>query len=486
MNIAFQLELRPPLSTVYGPSDYMEFRSQLEQIDHLLHISNTEERCIVKFVQKNERYSNRIPFLRMALRTQILLHLTNESYRNLAYRIADSELFRWFIGASALDGARTPSKSTIQRFEHIWSKKDIVTFIHDITKTVSDISQSEKLLYCEKALDITDVYADSTCIKANIHHPVDWLLFRDAVKTLIGCIKLIRKEDIFHRIPEPNSFLKEINRLTIAMTQSSRNRKGKKDGKKIFRKMKRTLKTVEQHAQRYYNIFSKKWYITNLSEKQAYQILNRMSNVMEQIPAIIKIAHKRIISGKKAVNADKILSLYEKNVHVIKRGKMDAEVEFGNGFYLAEQKDGVIIDWDFFKDYPLSDTQIVKESVTRIKENYTMYSLATDRGFNSKKNDRFLKNEKVFNATCSRDPDELAVKMNDERFRDAQRRRAQTEGRVGIFKNKFIGKKILRKDFANRELKVLWSILTHNLWVIARKANENYRKKIEEPLSQAA
>ena len=31
----------------------------------------------------------------------------------------------------------------------------------------------------ETPLDFSEVYADSTCIKANIHHPVDWLLFRD-------------------------------------------------------------------------------------------------------------------------------------------------------------------------------------------------------------------------------------------------------------------------------------------------------------------
>jgi hypothetical protein len=36
MNIAFQLELRPPIFTVYGPVDYRDFSSQLEQIDNLL------------------------------------------------------------------------------------------------------------------------------------------------------------------------------------------------------------------------------------------------------------------------------------------------------------------------------------------------------------------------------------------------------------------------------------------------------------------
>lgn len=485
MNIAYQLELRPPLSTVYGPSDYMEFRSQLEQIDRLLQKSGAEERFIMDFIRRNESYATRIPFLSTALRTQILLHLTNESYRTLAYRLADSELFRWFIGVNVLDGVKTPSKSTIHRMEHLWSAEEIAALIHEINKTVSDSQQSKELLHCDTAIEMKELYADSTCVKANIHYPVDWLLLRDAVKSLIGSIKLIRKQGILHRMTEPGSILKEVNRLSIAMTRSSRNRAAKKERKRIFRRMKKLLKTVNRHAGRYYDILNENWSKTDWSEKQAAQVLNRMSNVMEQIPAIIDIAHKRIISEKKADNAEKILSLYEKNVHVIKRGKMDAEVEFGNGFYLAEQKDGIIVDWDFFKDRPPSDTQIVKESIERIRKRHSLTSYATDRGFNSKQNDKLLESKSIFNATCPRNCAELSIKMKDENFRNAQKRRAQTEGRIGIFKNKFIGGKIMRKGYDNRESKILWSIFTHNVWVIARIVNENYQKKIEEQ-SQAA
>ncbi len=110
--------------------------------------------------------------------------------------------------------------------------------------------------------------------------------------------------------------------------------------------------------------------------------------------------------------------------------------------------------------------------------------MATDRGFNSKTNDRFLKQQKVFNATCPRNLEELNVKMADNRFREAQKRRAQTEARIGIFKNKFIGAKILRKGDGNRETKIMWSILVHNLWVVARISNEN--QKLRELIKIAA
>ena len=53
---------------------------------------------------------------------------------------------------------------------------------------------------------------------------------------------------------------------------------------------------------------------------------------------------------------------------------------------------------------------------------------------------------------------------------ELQKRRSQTEGRIGIFKNVFLGKPLRSKGFLNKQLSVTWCVLTHNLWIIARMA----------------
>lgn len=481
MNISFQTNLRPPVSTIYGPADYRDFRKQLETIDTLLNTTGIEARLIAKKTTENST-PLQIEHAHMELRVVILLNLTNEPYRKLAFQLADSDLYRWFIGINDFSKLKPPSKSVIQRAEHKWDKEEISEIILHLNRMVSDPDKSEEILCSASPLDYSEVYADSTCIKANIHHPVDWLLFRDAVKTIMGSIKLIRSEGILNRMKDPGNFVRKVNNLTIEMTHASRNRNGVKQQKRILRRMKKLLQKVEKHGYHYYSLLKQKWEITEWSKKQSDQVLQRISNVLEQIPSIISIAHTRIISGKKVPNSEKILSLYEKNVHVIKRGKFDANVEFGNGFYLAEQEDGLIIDWCFFSGKPLSDTKILQETTIRIKENYSQesFGIATDRGFNSKTNDKFLDKENIFNATCPRDPETLKVKMADEKFRKAQKRRAQTEARIGIFKNKFIGNKILRKGVDNREMKVTWSVLIHNLWIVARIANKNQELREKE------
>jgi hypothetical protein len=48
-----------------------------------------------------------------------------------------------------------------------------------------------------------------------------------------------------------------------------------------------------------------------------------------------------------------------------------------------------------------------------------------------------------------------------------QRRRSQTEARIAIFKNGFLGSPLLSKGYGNQQREVAWSVLAHNLWVIA-------------------
>ncbi len=489
MNIVFQLKIKPIIPTIYGPIDFRIFCSQLEEINSLLIESGIEQEFLVQSLKEKEfaleekaqnsvdrkyefalnRPSN-INKLSIAFRTNILNTLLNESYRDFSFRLADSTISQWFIGVSTPTGDKTPAKSTIHRYEKMWSEKEIANIIMKMNMILSKKENAESLLSSDMPLDFTHIYADSTCIESNIHFPVDWLLLRDAVRTLIAAIKTIRKQGLLHRMPFPDSFTSEMNSLTMAMTEANRNRnlKGKKNRKKAFRAMKKLLKTVVAHGDRYYDLLEKQWGKTNWTKNQALLVLNRIENVRDQVPSIVKLANDRIISGKIAKQQDKVLSLYEKNVHVIKRGKAQGDIEFGNTFYIAEQRNGLIVDWDFCKTEQTSDKKILKESIARIASQFTVESIATDRGFHTASNSKYLKKNDIYDATCPTNPHILQERLEEDTFCIEQKRRAQTEGRIGIIKNKFIGDKIERKGFANREKKVLWAIFTHNVWVAAR------------------
>ena len=95
--------------------------------------------------------------------------------------------------------------------------------------------------------------------------------------------------------------------------------------------------------------------------------------------------------------------------------------------------------------------------------------MITDRGFNSKANREYLAELNHFKGLCPRDPAQLGKRSkNDEAFAAGQRRRAQTEGRIGILQNVFLGGRPRAKGFEHRQTQVTWAVLAHNLWVLAR------------------
>ena len=213
--------------------------------------------------------------------------------------------------------------------------------------------------------------------------------------------------------------------------------------------------------------------------------MRRIDEVLELLPRAQRQAHERIIGGRLVDNQEKILSLYEPEVHVLVRGKAGAEVEFGNTLLLAENRQGLILDYQTYQEQAPADAHLLVESLERLLAGVgrTVGAVAADRGFASATNHRGLAEAGIFNGICPRQPQQLKARMKEPKFVRLQRRRSQTEARIGILKNAFLGRPLRAKGFAHRELAVAWAVLTHNLWMLARLRKT---KKKRQPLRQAA
>lgn len=486
-NIPFQPEFRPALPRVYGPKDYRDYRDGLIEMDRVLTESGAEDAFVRRHLGKDveslgeRKRAFRIKVVRKALRHVILLSLSNLSMREFAARLADSRLFQWFTGSEQLDGVRPFSKSTVERFEKMFDAGEVERLIHEINRLAMDREAAPALLLREEPLDIEALFADTTCVEANIHFPVDWVLLRDVVRTLMKAVSLIRDQGLVNRMSPPRQFMKQMNQLCIEMTHAGRRKDSKKVRKTVLRRMKKLSRVVSLHAQRHHDLLLEKREQTGWSEAQAAQVLGRIRNILEQLPAAIHQAHERLIGERKLANSEKILSLYEPDVHVIVRGKAGAAVEFGNGLYLAEQAQGLIVDWQFIRSQPPSDGSLVKESIERIQRNYGKpLAFAADRGFHSKANSTHLEEAGIFNAICPKPVRELQERLlQDDRFGQMQTRRASTEARVAILTNQYVGAPLRSKGFKNRKTRIEWCILAHNLWKLAVMATERRREMLE-------
>jgi hypothetical protein len=488
--IPFQPKLPQILPTIEGNVDYRDFREQLLLIDQLLVTSGLEDQALEQDLQRAAQQGitlsakaqqNRQLHCRRALRCNMARILMKEDYRGFATRLADSPLLQHFCGISELGVIKVPAKSTLQRYDDWWPEAEVRRLMHDLMgRGASDPER----LHLPEAIDLETLFVDTTCLPVNIHYPVDWVLLRDATRSLMTSVGLIREKGLKHRMEEPQTFISRINSLSIQMTHALNKADSQRQRKRIFRQMDRLVSTVRQHAQRYRDLLDQRWAQTEWTRPEAEQVLGRMDQVLEQLPAAREQARQRILKGQQVANKEKILSLYEPDVNVIVRKKAGAEVEFGNTLLLAENPQGLILEWELFRQSAPSDDQLLPRTVGRMEQAYgpTLKAMAGDRGFDSYTNREGLDADGIYNAVCPRNPRQLEERNAEPKFKAMQRRRAQTEGRVGIVKNVFLGGRILRKGFDHRQLTVTWTVLVHNLWVMARMQ----QKAIKEAQAEAA
>lgn len=476
MILPFQDRFRPSLPTVMGNVDYKTLQSQLLRIDEILKTSGAEKDFVERSLKhwslqigkplEKIKEKARLTFQkhsRQALRCNILRTLMGDGFRDFSCQIAGWPLLQWFCGVDSWGVVKVPSKSTLQRYSQWLPEAEMREVIAKLLKGSSQLNLKDPL-------DLETYFTDTTCVKTPIHFPVDWVLLRDAVRTLMKAVVLIRREGLKHRMKGPETFMTEVNRLCIQMTQGRRKKQARRERKRVLRLMKKLVQTVKSHAKRHRELLDREWEKTQWSRPQVEQVLKRIDSVLLLLPQAQKQAHERIIGERLVKNEDKILSLYETDTNVIVRGKFGAEVEFGNTLELGESKDGLIVDWKLWKESAPADARLLKDSLNRTEKalGKKIKAVGGDRGFDSQTNQELLSGLDIENGICPRDPKQLKRRMKEDRFAWLQKRRSQTEGRIGIFKNQFLGKPFRTKGFAYREVGIAWAVLAHNLWVLAR------------------
>ena len=149
---------------------------------------------------------------RRALRCNLARILLQEDYRGFAARLADSPLLQPFCTLRRVDGIQVPGKSTLQRYDPWWPE----TQVRQLTcQLLGDAATAPEALDLPEPVDLETAFLDTACLAVNIHYPVDWVLLRDATRTLIKAITLIREQGLKHRMEPPEQLLTRINTLCI-------------------------------------------------------------------------------------------------------------------------------------------------------------------------------------------------------------------------------------------------------------------------------
>lgn len=270
------------------------------------------------------------------------------------------------------------------------------------------------------------------------------------------------------------------------MGNTRRKQGGKKERKRIFRKIDKLVRVIARHAERHRNLLGQSAGPVDLSPGRAKVVIARINDVLGKLPQARHQARERIIGERKVKSADKLLSLYGGEARVIVRGKSGAEIEYGNKLMLVENREGLVTHWELYSQTQ-SDSKLLVETVekTQVNIGIPLKLISGDRGFSCREGQAKLAGDdpgRKDHITPKSVP-ELKQAMEDAQFRDSQKRRAQTEGRVGIIKNAYMPGRSLSKGLNSRRQELAWIMLAHNLGKLAnrriteREERERLRKE---------
>ena len=455
--------------------EYREFCARWERVDALL--AGGLERGFVALSLAHHARQRKRPMTaaeaetfalesRRALRCTVAREWLHESTRDFSRHLAESPVLQQFCLLGDLEVVVIPGHSQVQRYQYWLPGAELGALARGMVAQAS-APDAPATLGLAAPVSLDTVWVDSTCAATNAHYPVDWVLLRDAVRTLIAGIQRLRARGLKHRMPAPATFPAAMNQLCMRMTHAGRGAKGETKRKAILREMLALTATVEAHAERYVALAAA-W---EDRPGQVEAARRRMATVLALLPTVVEQVRARLLHGQAVPNGEKILSLYEPDTAVLTRGKAGAQVEFGHSLFLAEQRDGLIVDWAL-PQRPQDDPTLLVEAVARWLAAYgrgTIRASVGDRGFASPRARRALADADIRDAACPRSPRQLAQRLADDPdFRPQQRRRSQTEGRVAIVKQTFLHGVLHTKGHAHHAVEMTWVVLTHNLWVLAR------------------
>ena len=241
--LSLQTEFCPVLPPVFAGKDFHELQTLLARMDDVLRQSGVEAAFVASFPLEQRRTDKQRKRLLKALRCTVLRMTFQLSYARMASELACNYEYQKFCGLLRLDRIDVPCAKTLERYEKWVSEQTVRSLVAQLNHAAAAPvdARGEQGLGLEMPVELGVEYVDATALKARVHYPVDWVLLRDAVRTLTLAIEQVRKRNIRSRMPKgPKAYLSVMNQLCIEMTHARRTPDARKKRKHVLRRMKKT------------------------------------------------------------------------------------------------------------------------------------------------------------------------------------------------------------------------------------------------------
>ncbi|MBV9482142.1 MAG: ISNCY family transposase, partial [Acidobacteria bacterium] len=357
----------------------------------------------------------------MVLRLLLLKHVRNWSFDTLEREVKMNLAYRDF---TRIGLGKVPDAKTLARIAQALGG-EVIAKLHE---RLVAIAQEQGAVRGRK------MRVDTTAVETNIHYPTDSSLLGDGARVLTRTMKKIEKQagNLKRKVRDrTRSVNKRVRAIAMASRQSAAGSEERR--RKQYRELLRLSRQILNDARRVMEEMSTR------RKKSLRRLTESLSTMAGRVRQVVKQAKTRVFEGITQMPG-KVVSLFEPDTEIIRKGKASKPTEFGKLVQIQEAENQIITHYEVFDNRP-SDRELLLSAVqAQIRKLGRVPQLVTaDAGFYSQVQERAIQEKGVpWVAVPNRNTSSLERKRFEKLrwFKKAQRWRTGCEGRISVLKRR--------------------------------------------------
>jgi transposase, IS5 family len=365
----------------------------------------------------------------IVVRLLLLKHIRNWSYEVVEREVRANLVYRSF---TRVGGGKVPDDTVMNK----WALALGPEVIENLHKRVIEIAQEKKVVQGRK------MRVDTTVVETNIHYPTDSSLLSDGVRVLTRAMKRIAAiaGDVGAKLRDRSRSVK-YRILEIGRAARSKGGTSKERLQQGYRKLLEATSRVVGQAKRFSREIAggvKK--STDVFQQAALEGLRKeLDTMLPRVQQVMQQARARVLGGNTHV-PEKLVSIFEPDTEVIRKGKASKPTEFGKMVKIQEAENQIITSCEVYEKRP-SDSALLIPAIESHEQQlgHIPRLVAGDAGFYSASNEKAAQEKGVKRVCVPNRNTKSAERKREQKkrwFRNGQKWRTGCEGRISVLKRR--------------------------------------------------
>ena len=359
------------------------------------------------------------------LRMMLLKHFRDWSFEDLTREVRANLVYREF---TRVGGGKVPDDKTMGRLARQLGP-GVVEKVH---KRVVEIALEKKVAAGRK------LRVDTTVVETNIHYPTDSSLLGDGVRVLTRVMKKVG-EAAGQAGTALRDRTRSITLKVLAIARASRNKteSGKEKLKQAYVSLLAGASRVVGQAKQFSQEIANG--IKRGNRKMLKKAKGQLDEMIPRVQQVLRQARERVLHGNTHAEG-KLLSVFETETEVIRKGKAKKPNEFGKLVKIQEAENQLITSYEVLDKRPADSTLLLASIEQHIQVfGHAPDALAADPGFFSAANEAGAEKlgVKRVSIPANGTPGKQRKEKQKKRwFKKLQKWRTGCEGRISVLKRR--------------------------------------------------